>query len=168
MKQLTDLAEGRRVPQGAGAVMPYFAMNLTPEERRDIAAYVNSINTKPELSDLNELRSQGQTVGNIARGKILVMYGNGKVSACVTCHQYNGRGAPPMFPMIGQQKYTYLMNQLHNWHDRTRQNDPYQMMEIIAGKLSEQDMQDAAAYLSQAPRGGMGAADYATMSNIPQ
>ncbi|OYV80489.1 MAG: hypothetical protein B7Z60_03120 [Ferrovum sp. 37-45-19] len=165
VKQLTDLAEGRRVPQGAGAVMPYFASQLTPQERKDIAAYVNTLNTTPELSDLKDIQSSGQPVGVRYKGEILVKYGvSGKVSACVSCHGYNGRGAPPVFPVIGQQKFTYLVNQLHNWRDKSRNNDPYQMMEVIASKLTDQDILDAATYLATAPRTTDGGSDYTSFS----
>jgi len=165
VKQLTDLAEGRRVPQGAGAVMPYFASQLTPQERKDIAAYVNTLNTTPELSDIKELQSSGQPVGVRYKGEILVKYGvENKVSACVTCHGYNGRGAPPMFPVIGQQKFTYLVNQLHNWRDGSRANDPLGMMRAIAKNLTDQDILDAATYLSSAPRTTQGGSDYTSFS----
>lgn len=153
VKQLTDLAEGRRVPSGAGAVMPLFAQQLTEQDRRDVAAYVNSFNTQPELSDLKALKDSGTPVGEKYLGQVIVKYGVlGKVSACQSCHGYNGRGAAPIFPVIGQQKYTYLVNQLHNWRDASRANDPYGMMRAIAKNLTDDDINNVAAYLSSAPR----------------
>lgn len=153
VKQLSDLAEGRRTPSGAGAVMPLFAQQLSDQDRRDIAAYVNSFDGPPELSDLKEIKDSGQPVGEKYLGQILVKYGVlGKVSACSSCHGYNGRGAAPIFPVIGQQKYTYLVNQLHNWRDASRANDPYGMMRAIAKNLTDEDILNVAAYLSSAPR----------------
>lgn len=153
VKQLTDLAEGRRTPSGAGAVMPLFAQQLTPQDRRDVSAYVNTLPLEPaELSDMDALKAAGDPpVGVRYKGEILVKYGN-KAAACVSCHGFNGRGAAPVFPVIGQQKYTYLVNQLHNWRDGSRANDPYGMMRAIAQKLSDQDILDAATYLATAPR----------------
>lgn len=154
VKQLTDLAEGRRTPSGAGAVMPLFAQQLTPQDRRDVSAYVNSLPLDPkELSDLQAIKDGGQPIGTRYKGEILVKYGvSGKVSACMSCHGYNGRGAAPVFPVIGEQKFTYLVNQLHNWRDESRANDPYGMMRAIAKKLSDEDILDAATYLATAPR----------------
>ena len=153
LKQLTDLAEGRRTPSGAGAVMPLFAQQLSEQDRRDVSAYVNSLNTPPELSDLKALKEGGQPIGEKYKGQILVKFGVlGKVSACQSCHGYNGRGAAPIFPVIGEQKFTYLVNQLHNWRDGSRANDPYGMMRAIAKNLSDEDILDAATYLSTAPR----------------
>ncbi len=86
-------------------------------------------------------------------GQVIVKYGVlGKVSACQSCHGYNGRGAAPIFPVIGQQKYTYLVNQLHNWRDASRANDPYGMMRAIAKNLTDDDINNVAAYLATAPR----------------
>jgi cytochrome c553 len=162
IKQLTDLAADRRTPGGIGAVMPTFAKALSEQDRRDVAAYVNSLDTKPELSDLKAIKEGGQVpVGEAYLGQVLVKYGvEGKVSACKSCHGYNGRGAAPIFPTIGQQKYVYLVHQLRNWRANdedisngavARTNDPAGMMRAIAKKLTDEDIYNAAAYLSAAP-----------------
>jgi cytochrome c553 len=102
---------------------------------------------------MQAIKDGGQPVGTRYKGEILVKYGvSGKVSACMSCHGYNGRGAAPVFPVIGEQKFTYLVNQLHNWRDESRTNDPYGMMRAIAKKLSDEDILNAATYLATAPR----------------
>jgi cytochrome c553 len=152
VKQLGDIAAGRRTPSGAGAVMVVFAGALTEQERRDVAGYVNTLGGTPELSDLKELKEGGTEVGERYLGQTIAKYGVvGKVSACQSCHGYNGRGAPPMFPVIGQQKYTYLVNQLMAWRDQSRANDPYGMMRAMAHNLTDADINNLAAYLSSAP-----------------
>jgi cytochrome c553 len=152
VKQLSDLANGRRTPEGAGAVMPVFAAALTEQERRDVAGYVNSLTGPADLSDLAALKEAGTTVGERYRGQAIVKYGViGKVSACQSCHGYNGRGAAPIFPVIGQQKYTYLVAQLTAWREATRTNDPYAMMRKMAKNLTDEDIVNVAAYLSSAP-----------------
>lgn len=152
VKQLTDFAGDKRVPQGMGAVMPMFAKELSEQDRRDVAAYLSSIEAKPELSDLKALKEGGQEIGQAYRGKVFVDYGvMDKAPACMSCHQYNGRGAFPIFPMIGQQKYVYLVNQLHNWRDGSRANDIGGMMRAVAKKLTDADINDIATFLSSAP-----------------
>ena len=168
IKQLNDLAEGRRVPEGAGAVMPMFAQQLSAQDRQDVSAYVNTITEPAELSDLKDLKASGTVVGTTYQGQIIAKYGTAKVSACSSCHAYNGRGASPMFPVIGQQRYTYLVNQLHNWRDGSRHNDPYGMMQAIANKLSDEDINNVAAYLSQAPRTAMGGKDATSKTQAAQ
>src|ERR1019366_8252632 len=96
IKQLSDLAAGKRTPDGAGAVMVIFAGGLTEQERRDVAGYVNSLNGPPDVSDLKALKEGGTTIGERYLGQAIVKYGViGKVSACSSCHGYNGRGAAP-------------------------------------------------------------------------
>ena len=152
VKQLSDLADGKRVPAGAGAVMPVFAAALTEQERRDVAGYVNTLKGPPELSNLQELKEAGTPIGERHEGLAIVKYGViGKVSACQSCHGYNGRGAAPMFPVIGQQKYNYLVAQLTAWRDESRANDPYAMMRKMAHNLTDADILNVATYLSSAP-----------------
>jgi cytochrome c553 len=151
VKQLTDLAGDKRMPSGAGAVMPMFAKELNDQDRKDVAAYLSSIKAKPELSNLAELKAGGQVVGEVRLGQEIVNFGKGKVPACQSCHSYNGRGAEPMFPKIGQQKYVYLFNQLNNWRDASRANDPAAMMRTVAKNLTDADIANVAAYLATAP-----------------
>jgi len=151
VKQLTDFADDKRNPEGLGAVMNGFAKALTAQERRDVSAYVNTIARTSEPSDLAALKDEGQTVGEAYKGKIIVQYGKSNVSACVSCHGYNGRGSDPIYPKIGEQKYVYLVNQLTNWRDGSRANDEMGQMRAIAKHLSDDDINNAAAYLSQAP-----------------
>lgn len=154
-KQLNDIANGKRVPQGLGAAMIGIAQGLNAQERADVAEYVRSIKAE-ELSDLKKLQAGGQKVGVAYQGQILVQYGvTNKVSACVTCHQYNGRGAAPLFPMIGRQRYVYLVNQLKAWRDGSRANDPVVdnvgIMRAVAQKLSDDDINNVATFLATAP-----------------
>jgi len=157
VKQLDDLGGGKRTPTGAGAVMVVYAAGLSPPERRDVAAYVNSLTGPPDLSDLKALKASGTTIGEKYLGLTIVKYGVlGKVSACQSCHGYNGRGAAPLFPVIGQQKYTYLVTQLTAWRDGTRANDPYGMMRAMARNLTDADIANVATYLSTAPTSTLG------------
>lgn len=151
VKQLTNFAEDKRVPEGLGAAMNGFAKALTEQERRDVAAYVNTLAVPSEKSDLAALKAGGTAVGVAYKGKILVRYGvENKVSACMTCHGFDGRGADPVYPKIGQQKFVYLTNQLKNWRSGARTNDPMGQMRAIAKNLTDEDINDAATYLSQA------------------
>jgi cytochrome c553 len=189
VKQLTNFAEDKRTPQGLGAVMNGFAKALTPQEKRDIAAYVNTLPLNPERSDLAALKAAGTPVGEAYKGKILVRYGGlhtdadgtkHYVSACQTCHGFDGRGSDPVYPKIGQQKFVYLTNQLKDWragaadpkHDPAngRVNDPLGQMRAIAKHLTDDDIANAATYLSQAedstPGDGMEIDNQTVMKNV--
>ncbi len=152
VKQLSDLASGKRTPSGAGAVMVVFAGGLTEQERRDVAGYVDTLGGPPDLSDLKALKESGTPIGERYLGQAIVKYGvYGKVSACSSCHGYNGRGAAPLFPVIGEQKYTYLVAQLNSWRDESRTNDPYAMMRKMAHNLTDADIANVATFLASAP-----------------
>jgi cytochrome c553 len=150
VKQLHNFAEDKRTDLTMQQ-MNGIAKGLTDQDMRDLASYEDTFPlNNPEVSDLNQLKTDGTVVGETYKGKMLVTYGSDKVSACKTCHSYDGRGAAPVFPKIGRQKYVYLVNQLTHWRDGSRANDPKQMMEKIAQKLSDDDIHNAAAFLSQA------------------
>lgn len=171
VKQLTNFAEDKRTGNDVGAVMNGFAKSLTEQERRDVSAYVNSLAKSAEPSDLTALKAEGRPVGEVYKGQILVRYGvAGKISACQSCHGFNGRGADPVYPKIGQQKYVYLVNQLTHWRDGSRANDSMGQMRAVAKNLSDEDIHNAAAFLSQASEstagGGMEVGNQSVLENI--
>jgi len=171
VKQLTNFAEDKRTGNGVGVVMNGFAKSLTEQERRDVAAFVNSLPKASEPSDLAALKADGTKVGESYKGQIVVRYGdNGRMSACISCHGFNGRGADPVYPKIGQQKYNYLIDQLTHWRDGSRTNDPMGQMRAVAKHLTDDDIINAAAFLSQAadstPGDGMEVGNQTVLENI--
>lgn len=154
-KQLTDFANGLRTPAGMGVVMVGIAQALSVKDRRDVAAYLDSLAYEVESSDLQALAAEGTKVGQAELGKLIVVKGiKGKVPACQDCHGFNGRA--PHIPAINQQKYVYLINQMMAWKDGSRANDPMVnkvgIMRGIAKKLTEDEIANISAYLSTAPR----------------
>ena len=151
VKQLNNFAEDKRTDLTMQQ-MNGIAKGLTEQDMRDLASYEDTFPLdNPERSDLSQLKTNGAAVGETFKGKLLVRYGSkDKVSACQTCHGFDGRGADPVFPKIGHQKYVYLVNQLTHWRDSSRTNDPDMMMNKIAKNLTDDDIHNAAAYLSQA------------------
>jgi cytochrome c553 len=151
VKQLTDFAEDRRTDTTQG-VMNLFAKQLTEQDRRNLAAFVNTLDMGNEPSDLAALKAGGTAVGEVHRGEAMVRYGAAgrNIPACQSCHGYNGRGADPIYPMIGQQKFVYLTNQLKKWREGSRANDPLGQMRAVAKNLTDDDIADVAAYLCRA------------------
>jgi cytochrome c553 len=161
-KQLDDFANDRR-QDTTMFVMNANAKGLTPQDRKDVAAYVNSLNNSFEGKELSEahggsdiaaLKENGVQVGTAHLGKALVNFGDisRSIPACRSCHDYNGRGVGPMYPRIGEQKFQYLVNQLNKWRDGTRANDPQGQMRAVAKKLTDEDILNVATYLTQAPQ----------------
>lgn len=155
VKQLNNFAKDERTPAGMGAAMNGIAKALSEQDRRDVAAYLDSLEYEMESSDLKSLAADGNKVGKVEAGKLIVTQGiKGKVPACQDCHGFNGRA--PHIPAINQQRFTYLVNQLTSFRDGSRTNDPkvgqVGIMQGLAKKLSEDNIVDIAAFLSTAPR----------------
>ncbi len=165
-KQLDDYANDRR-QDTTMFVMNANAKGLSPQDRKDVAAYLNSIGrifSGTELqeasggSDIAALKESGTEIGESHLGKALVNYGDldRGIPACLSCHGHNGRGVDPMYPRIGEQKFTYLVSQLKKWRDGSRANDPMKQMQIVAQKLTDEDILNVATFLTQAPQTTMG------------
>ena len=153
VKQLTNFANEDRI----NVLMNVMAKGLSEQDRRDVAAYLNTLEPATEPSDLAALKAAGTPVGESYKGQILVRYGvAGKAPACQSCHGFNGRGSDPVYPAIGQQKFVYLVNQLKSWRDGSRANDPLGQMRAVAKNLTDDDINDAATFLSHAPKSTIG------------
>lgn len=154
-KQLYDFAADRRTDNTMG-VMNGVARALSDQDKADISAYESSqhVDALAAASNLEEVEAAGMVpVGERYLGKEIVLYGipARNVPACSSCHQYNGRGAYPVYPAIGGQRYVYLVNQLKSWRDGSRANDPLAQMRYVAAKLSDDEIYNVAAYLTSAP-----------------
>ncbi|MDA1107322.1 MAG: c-type cytochrome [Proteobacteria bacterium] len=154
-KQLYEFATDHRTDTTMG-VMNGVAKALSDQDKADISAYESSQHqgALAAASNLEEVKAAGTVpVGERHLGKGIVLYGIPEqgVPACSSCHQYNGRGALPVFPTIGGQRYVYLVNQLRKWKDGSRANDPLGAMRAVAGKMKDEDIYNVAAYLTSAP-----------------
>jgi cytochrome c553 len=71
--------------------------------------------------------------------------GRSKSGVCVACHGLTGVSPTDAWPNLAGQGYTYLVNQLKAYRDGTRKEP---MMDTVAKRLSDQDIDDLAAYYS--------------------
>jgi cytochrome c553 len=80
------------------------------------------------------------------------LYSNGDasrgVTACLTCHGPKGQSAVGSWPKLSAQHAAYTAKQLKNFKEGTRANP---IMMGMAATLTEQDMQNIAAYLVKQP-----------------
>ncbi len=76
--------------------------------------------------------------GDAAAGKV-------KAAVCAACHGVNGIGMQPLWPNLAGQKAEYIVKQLKAFKAGTRK-DP--LMSPQAAPLSDQDMENLAAYFS--------------------
>ncbi|MEQ1814266.1 MAG: c-type cytochrome, partial [Candidatus Nitrotoga sp.] len=110
---------------------------------------------------------------DVSKGKNIFLNGNPVTGlyGCVNCHGEDGKGRSPgneVFPVIGGQHKEYLVKQLTEFRSAARSkedprklfqeagsaiemrmNDPAGVMRNIAGRLSDEELDAVADYLSQ-------------------
>jgi len=83
--------------------------------------------------------------------------GKTKSATCMACHGADGNSANPIWPKLAGQHPSYIKKQLTDFKGGARKND---LMSPMAMPLSEQDVDDLAAYFSsQSQSAGTAAAD---------
>ena len=71
--------------------------------------------------------------------------GRKKAAACRTCHGIDGIAKIPIAPHIAGESEIYLQTQLKAFRSGKRQHE---IMSIIAGQLSDEDISDLSAWYS--------------------
>ena len=83
------------------------------------------------------LHGTASAAGDVARGK-------NKSTTCQACHGPDGNSPVPTFPIIAGQHRDYLLQSLKSYRAGGERNNA--IMQAIVLPLSEQDMEDLAAY----------------------
>jgi len=134
LKQVNDFKSGVR----EDPVMSAMAETVSEEQDLlDIAAY---------FASQNQMKGAQRVVNQAGATRFM-----DDTNGCVTCHGRNGKGYSPRqhrYPVIGGQHKDYLVKQLKNFKSRARKNDSGGVMVMVAGFMTEKDMEDVAAYIS--------------------
>jgi cytochrome c553 len=136
-KQLHEFKTGVR----KNAVMAPNAAKLSDDDMLNLAAYFSAQAPKPRQAKDASLIAEGQKVykgGNAGSG----------VPACASCHGPSGAGVPSQFPRLAGQHSKYVLSQLKNFRSGDRANDGGKMMQVIAHKLTDQEMKAVAEYVN--------------------
>ena len=143
-KQLTEfrLASQTGGEEGRNnAVMNGMAAGLSDQDIQDLAAYFASQEATPGATPENMIEA-GEAMyrgGDQDRG----------IPACSACHGPRGNGmAAAGFPDISGQHATYTIAQLKAFRSVERANDMNGMMRDIAMKLTDEDIEIIANYVS--------------------
>lgn len=141
-KQLHNFkaVQGKK-PGRENAIMAGMAANLSPDDMRNVAAYLADQKPKGGVSRSRELVFAGQRLyraGNAATG----------LPACAGCHGPSGAGVPAQYPRLSGQHAEYTAAQLKAFHDNQRTNDTNRMMRSIAAKMSEAEMRAVSDYIA--------------------
>ena len=136
VKQLTAFKSGARTND----LMAPMAMGLSEQDMENVAAYfasqkISAGNPDTSGSNVGEKLYRG---GNLASG----------VTACMACHGPRGSGNPAAgFPSVAGQHATYTQAQLAAFASGARSNNNARMMQMVAAKLTDAEMQAVAAYI---------------------
>ncbi len=162
VKQLMAFKTGERKDLS----MQSIASSLSDDDMRDIAAFYSeqgiSPNSLPEPEvaedeDDDWGESEEETENSLSIEELIVMgrdlYRNGdvdnKVSACIACHGPYGQGnKPAVFPRLASQHADYLIKSLKDFKSDVRNNNPDSMMHMIAKKMSDQEIEAVAHFIS--------------------
>lgn len=142
-KQLVDFKTGMETAGKQGrnnAVMFGMVASLSDQDMKDLAAYFASQKMKAGATPENV----------IARGEQLFRGGDADrgIAACIACHGPRGSGSSLSgFPKISFQNATYLKTTLQDFRAGNRANDLNGMMQDIAKKLSDEDIEVLSQYL---------------------
>ncbi|MDB6099790.1 MAG: cytochrome [Gammaproteobacteria bacterium] len=135
-EQLNNFKTGKR----ASPVMMPMTANLTPDDMADLGLYFDSLpNTGLEADP-----SFWQAGERLYRGGDQTR----AIPACMACHGPTGRGnEPAKFPALRGQQPGYLVKQLNDYATGTRATGPNGIMQIIAKRLSPDEIKSVASYV---------------------
>lgn len=136
-KELRNYQAGTRSHQ----IMNAMAATISDDDLADIAAYFASRTKMKGNGSENALGKKLFQQGDISRTMV----------ACINCHGVNGKGLTPntsMFPVIGGQQKDYLRRQLVNFRKGDRTNSPNGIMIRITQKLTDDELEALADYVS--------------------
>lgn len=142
VKQLVDFKKGADTQGKEGRADPVMAgmvAALSEDDMKNIAAFFASQKVSPSTAKANDVGKNLYFSGDAARG----------ITACVGCHSADGGGMGQAgFPTVAAQNVDYLKAQLTKFRSSTRANDLNGMMRNIASKLSDEEIQAVAEYMS--------------------
>ncbi|QDE33033.1 MULTISPECIES: cytochrome c [Shewanella] len=142
-KQLTEFRLAAKTGGKEGRMDPIMigmSMGLSDEDIADISAFFAS--QVKVVADVADVPAAGESLykgGDAARG----------ITACVACHGPEGHGAAAAgFPAVAGQHANYIKIQLNKFRDASRHNDLNGMMQDVAKKLSDADIEVLSKYIS--------------------
>ena len=140
--RILQLHAGYRTPAGEDTVVHAEAEALR-NAGHDVLQIIehNPHGTAAALRALTKSRYNRATGAAVADGDIGA--GEKKAAACIVCHDKEGLGTMPNFPNLGGQQALYLAEQIKAFRDGKRNDEN---MNIVVESLSDQDIEDLAAY----------------------
>jgi len=135
--QLDAFGDGSR----KNPIMQPFAQKLSPDERAAVVAYFSSLPPPFKADDVAQATPADSGAWLAARGRWA-----DKLPACTQCHGPGGSGVGTSFPPLAGLPAAYIGEQLRAWKTGARPPGPLALMQGIAQKLSDADMNAVSSY----------------------
>jgi cytochrome c553 len=140
---------------------------MEQEKTQPISGRIIEVPEDVEQTELNRNPRSGFVayvpVGSLTKGEDLVLRGGlraahvissrPKTTPCITCHGEKLTGVADIPPLAGRSP-SYLVRQMWDMQQGTRNGDAAQWMRPVLANLSPSDMVAIAAYLASRPPGG--------------
>lgn len=142
-KQLEDFANGSR----DNATMQPVVGALTDAERDAVVKYYSALPVPtpvPVSPPKDHVAQLGQKLATRGRW-------SDALPGCEQCHGPGGLGVGDHFPPLAGQSSVYISNELNAWKQGSRHNDPLQLMQNVASKLSDDDIAAISAWYAAQP-----------------
>ena len=135
VKQLSEYKSGKR----NNAIMLGMAAMLSDEDMKNVSAYLAQQKAEPGAATDKDLAALGE---KIYRGGIQ----DRNIASCAGCHSPNGAGIPAQYPRLSGQHAQYIVTQLNQFRDGTRDNN--QQMTDVAAKLNDKEIKALGEYIA--------------------
>ena len=134
-RQLEDFKSGDRASPIMSTIIPM----VDPSEFKALAKYFSEQKRLPGTSDKADM---------VEKGKQIYLEGvlGTAVPACGGCHGEDGAGNDK-FPRLNGQNPPYVVQQLQNFKNGVRTNDPKAVMRAVAKRLTDEEMAAVAEYI---------------------
>lgn len=129
-------------------MMSPIAKALTKAEILAVTNYVTNIGAGKSITASPKVDS-----ALLKAGEHLAKIGNWaqNIPPCFACHGPEGYGVGNHFPTLAGQHASYITNQIRSWQSGTRNNDPNNLMKVVAQRLSDKETKAISAYLNSLP-----------------
>ncbi|MDR9808472.1 c-type cytochrome [Rhizobium hidalgonense] len=129
--------------------MNYLLAFLTDDYLRQFAEYF--ADQRPALPERPPTEASKPVLDH---GHVLVTQGDldRAIPACVSCHGGSLTGQSPAIPGLLGLRASYISAQLGGWRYGTRTAAAPDCMQLVAGRLTEDDVRAVAAYLANLPQ----------------
>ena len=135
VKQLSEYKSGKRNT----AIMLGMAATPTDEAMKPASAYLAQQKADPGAATDKDLVALGE---KSYRGGIQ----DRNIASCAGCHSPNGAGIPAQYPRLSGQHAQYIVTQLNQFRDGTRDNN--QQMTDVAAKLNDKEIKALGEYIA--------------------